>query len=422
MPFTLKLSRWLEIARHVPLLVAGIALLAGCTPGSHRVLAQAISADLADTASVTIGGESATVTAINHSPASQTLQTGATQSLTASAQLSDGSSGPADVTYSATGGTITDAGAYTAGATAGTFRVIARQSGGTLADTSVVTVTASAPPPSSPPPPTSGKTFFSADGESGTLSPWSFSGSRPGADCSTNPCPSNSATRAKNGARSYKLEVTDPSADGHSTYLHTYYPQTSMGSPNGRYISGYYSGWYYIDAGFEATGRGQNGWTWNMALGWMAAAAINGNPDPISHIGFEVWDGVLQVVYVLKNAEVGNYPAPAIAGYRREGRGGIYRMTAQSPNGITGLSRGRWVHLAVYYKMARTNGQVTIWQDGVKIMDLTAPTMNTMDGHVTMTSPKQDMVIQANIYEGIKSGTQRYYLDDFKVTDYQVVP
>ena len=45
------------------------------------------------------------------------------------------------VTWSATGGTITAGGLYTAGAAAGTFRVIATREGDTPADTSTVTVT-----------------------------------------------------------------------------------------------------------------------------------------------------------------------------------------------------------------------------------------------------------------------------------------
>ena len=58
---------------------------------------------------------------------------------------SDGGTTAPAVTYSATGGTITSGGLYTAGSTAGTFRVIATQQGGTLADTAAVTITA--PPP-----------------------------------------------------------------------------------------------------------------------------------------------------------------------------------------------------------------------------------------------------------------------------------
>ena len=56
--------------------------------------------------------------------------------------MSDGSATSVSVTWSATGGTITTGGLYTAGATAGTFRVIAVRQGDTLADTSAVTITA----------------------------------------------------------------------------------------------------------------------------------------------------------------------------------------------------------------------------------------------------------------------------------------
>ncbi len=65
-----------------------------------------------------------------------------------------------------------------------------------------------------------------------------------------------------------------------------------MGSPAGGYLSGYYSMWVYVDAGFEQPG-------WNMLLGWMTG--VGGAPSPISHVGLEVWDGTLQLVYVLKN-------------------------------------------------------------------------------------------------------------------------
>ena len=59
--------------------------------------------------------------------------------------MSDGSTAGVSVTWSATGGTITTGGLYTAGTTAGTFRVIAIQQGGTRADTSSVTITVPAP-------------------------------------------------------------------------------------------------------------------------------------------------------------------------------------------------------------------------------------------------------------------------------------
>ncbi len=56
------------------------------------------------------------------------------------------------MTYAATGGTVSTSGLYKAGTTAGTYRVIAVQQGGTKADTSAITVTASATAPAPPPP------------------------------------------------------------------------------------------------------------------------------------------------------------------------------------------------------------------------------------------------------------------------------
>src|SRR5690606_33752625 len=73
-------------------------------------------------------------------PGTVSLPAGKTQSFSVAGKWSDGSSTAPAVTYTATGGTITEAGVYTAGKTAGTFRVIATQQGGKLADTSTVTI------------------------------------------------------------------------------------------------------------------------------------------------------------------------------------------------------------------------------------------------------------------------------------------
>jgi hypothetical protein len=88
----------------------------------------------------------ATLEEIVVTPASVTLQTRADQQFNAVGRMSDGSFAGVNVSYSATGGTITSAGLYTAGSTAGDFHVVATQQGGTLDDTAAVTITA--PPPS----------------------------------------------------------------------------------------------------------------------------------------------------------------------------------------------------------------------------------------------------------------------------------
>ncbi len=126
-------------------ITSGGLYTAGSTAGSFRVIAVQQGGTLADTAAVTITALPPTLTQVILTPATASVQTGATQQFAVSGKLSDGSTTTPAVTYSATGGTITSAGLYTAGTTAGTFRVIAVQQGGTLADTAAVTITA--PPP-----------------------------------------------------------------------------------------------------------------------------------------------------------------------------------------------------------------------------------------------------------------------------------
>jgi hypothetical protein len=122
---------------------------AGSVAGTYRVIGTQTGGSLADTAVVTVAAQDPTLQAVVLTPASAALQTGATQQFAAKGQMSDGSITTVNVTYSATGGTITSSGNYTAGSVAGSYRVIATQNGGTLADTASVSVTT--PSPSSPP-------------------------------------------------------------------------------------------------------------------------------------------------------------------------------------------------------------------------------------------------------------------------------
>jgi hypothetical protein len=73
-------------------------------------------------------------------PASVTLAPNTTKQFSATATWSDSTTTPVTPVWSATGGTITTGGLYTAGSTAGTFRLIATS--GVLADTSTITITA----------------------------------------------------------------------------------------------------------------------------------------------------------------------------------------------------------------------------------------------------------------------------------------
>lgn len=114
---------------------------AGSSPGGYRVIATQQGGSLADTSAVTITAQPPVLQAVILTPPTATVVAGATRQFSVSGQWSDGSSSAPAVTFAATGGSISASGLYTAGTTAGTFRVIATQQGGTLADTSVVTVT-----------------------------------------------------------------------------------------------------------------------------------------------------------------------------------------------------------------------------------------------------------------------------------------
>jgi len=113
---------------------------AGNAAGTYRVIATHTGGTLADSATVTI--TAATLTSLTLTPPTATIATGATQQFAVAGTWSNGTNTPPAVTYSATGGTISAAGLYTAGVAAGSFRVIATHTGGTLADSSTVTITA----------------------------------------------------------------------------------------------------------------------------------------------------------------------------------------------------------------------------------------------------------------------------------------
>jgi parallel beta-helix repeat protein len=121
---------------------------AGATPGAYRVVARDSASGKADTSVVTIIASGPTLQAVVLTPSSVSLDPGASQQFTAVGRLSDGSTESVPVSWTATGGSISPSGNYTAGQTPGTYRVIASSSG--KADTAavVVKVAGSTPAPS----------------------------------------------------------------------------------------------------------------------------------------------------------------------------------------------------------------------------------------------------------------------------------
>ncbi|HET7239883.1 MAG TPA: hypothetical protein VFI77_01920, partial [Gemmatimonadales bacterium] len=116
---------------------------AGTTPGRFYVKGRTADG-LADSAVVDItpGVDTVAIQAVVLTPALDTVGPGGTATFAASGRLPNGSSAPVDVTYSASGGTISAAGLYQAGSQTGRYRVIATDDALGLADTAVVVIAA----------------------------------------------------------------------------------------------------------------------------------------------------------------------------------------------------------------------------------------------------------------------------------------
>jgi parallel beta-helix repeat protein len=122
---------------------AGGNYVAGSSAGRYHVIATSVSGTLADTATVDVSLAAPTLVAVELTPSTTSLVIGGTKQFVAQGRLSDGGTTAANAQFTASGGTITSAGLFTAGATPGTYRVIAKTSEG-LADTSAVTLTGTA--------------------------------------------------------------------------------------------------------------------------------------------------------------------------------------------------------------------------------------------------------------------------------------
>ena len=101
-------------------------------PGVYRVIVSSRYVNVADTAVVTV--------------AAVTLEPGTAQQFAVSGKLSDGTTTVPSVRWTATGGTISSDGRYTAGGTAGTYRAVATHESN-LADTATITIGGTTPEP-----------------------------------------------------------------------------------------------------------------------------------------------------------------------------------------------------------------------------------------------------------------------------------
>jgi hypothetical protein len=168
---------------------AGGRYTAGSDSGTYRVVATNTAGNLADTAVVNIGQPAQSpspapepvLAQVVVSPTTVAVSVSASRQFVAYGRNSAGDSVAVPVSFHATGGTISSTGLFTAGATTGTFRVVASSS--EVADTAVVTVT---PPTGSSPTPAPSPTPVTGSGiPFGPFSVWDGTAIKPNAEMFT---------------------------------------------------------------------------------------------------------------------------------------------------------------------------------------------------------------------------------------------
>ena len=127
-------------------------------PGIYRVVGRGVAGTRSrmqrlDTSVVVVVARQPGLKGIRVTPRAPELQVGEQQTFAAVGLFANGTTGPIGVTWSSTGGTIDPGGVYEAGSVAGTYRVIAVSTRGTVADTVEVGISAPVPPDTIPGPP-----------------------------------------------------------------------------------------------------------------------------------------------------------------------------------------------------------------------------------------------------------------------------
>ena len=216
--------------------------------------------------------------------------------------------------------------------------------------------------------------IWSADTETGNLDQWT-TGQYGEAVFNTG---TGSVTTTKDVAHSgsTSLKLTISGANGTDQAARIF----RWNDPNGNALpaSAYYSVWYYFPQNYTPSQ-----W-WNVLQ--FKTKSSSGSVDPI-------W--VLNV------------------GNRSNGNMYFYlwdAMHSQSYDASTAVDVpvGRWVHIETYFRRSTaTSGQITVWQDGVKLFDL--------DNIQTTTSDNQQWSLD-NYTDSIAPSSTVIYADDAEIS------
>jgi hypothetical protein len=355
-------------------ITSGGVFTAGTVPGSYRAIAQLQGGTLRDTSIITVPAP--VLQAVILTPSSASLNPGGTQQFSVSGQWSSGGTGAPPVTYAATGGTITSGGLYTAGASAGAFRVIAVQQGGTLADTALVSVSGGG----------GGTILFSEGFEDGNLGGRGWFGA-------TSVATTADARPGSAGARALEWHWTTGMTAPHSASRMDFVPSTTI------YLS------YWVKQSSNWIGSGQSYHPHMFQLlttaddHWIGPSRTHLTLDAEliydanqggSRVNLALQDALnidttrlyVDLTNVTEQRAIGGYnghPEPGFIWNEYDAGGGTYmngKELRPSVIVMTDATKSSWHHVETYWQMntisggkGQPDGIVQTWFDGVLVAD-----------------------------------------------------
>ena len=218
--------------------------------------------------------------------------------------------------------------------------------------------------------PAAADVIWSADTESGNLNQWTVGQYGEAVFNSGTGSVSVSHDVAHSGSSALKMTITGANGTTQAARIFRW------NDPNGNALpaSAYYSVWYYFPRNYMP------GQWWNVLQ--FKSKSSSGQVDPM-------W--VLNV------------------GNRADGNMYFYLWDAMhsrsyAPEAQVDLPAGRWVHIETYFRRStESSGQITVWQDGVKLFDL--------NGIQTTTHDNQQWSL-ANYTDDINPTSSVIYADD----------
>ena len=302
---------------------------------------------------------------VSISPTSSTVAAGQTCQFTASVTNTSNKS----VIWTATAGTISTNGLYTAPASPSTVTVKATSVANTGASASAtVTVTSQGPP-------TGNNVLWSAGMETGNTSEWyypatSANGSQGGQIDNTGGAAAASRDYAHSGSYSLKMSVVTPPESGTAA---------SRWLELSKYSQLNYTGWYYFPNRYSVTTY------WNV-LQWGSKNPATGQVDPFFIVN------------------IGN---------RSDGSMYLYLYNWQTHQSLTQSAKNvpvnQWTKIDAFYASAGDGaGHITIWQDGTKLFDVANVQTRYANGNCQVSF--------RNLSDSISPSPAVLYLDDVSIT------